>query len=168
MLEQLGINLGGLLTQLVSIIILGVVLYMVLHKPITQALNKRSERIRESLEAADKALQDVADSAQKTEKEMQKVRSEGQRIISEAREAAEKLQDREAKAVSKRTEEMIAQAQAQIKRERDAAFEELRNRFSDLAIIAAEQVVRKALDKETHENLIDSMLKDALQEVDSK
>ena len=53
-----GITLPGLLTQLVSFLVLFGALYLVLYKPMTRMLDSRSLRIRESLESADRARQE--------------------------------------------------------------------------------------------------------------
>ena len=54
-MDALGINLPGLLTQLISFTVLMVVLYKFLYGPITRMLDERAERIKGSLEAADRA-----------------------------------------------------------------------------------------------------------------
>ena len=51
----LGITLPGLLTQLVSFLAIFLALYFLLYKRITRMLDARASRIRESLEAADRA-----------------------------------------------------------------------------------------------------------------
>ena len=54
-MEALGINLPGLLTQMVSFLILFLVLWALLYKPVLRVLDQRADRIRESLETAQKA-----------------------------------------------------------------------------------------------------------------
>ena len=58
-MDALGINLPGLVTQLVSFLILFAVLWMVLYKPISKAMGDRSKKIQDSLEAADKAQEEA-------------------------------------------------------------------------------------------------------------
>ena len=62
----LGINLPGLLTQIVSFLILFVVLYKVLYGPVTRMLDERSKRINEGLEAAERAKEEAASSAERS------------------------------------------------------------------------------------------------------
>ena len=68
-MEALGINLPGLVTQLVSFLILFAILAKLLYGPIQKTLTDRTERIRESLEAADRAKEEAASSAERVEAE---------------------------------------------------------------------------------------------------
>ncbi|MFQ5934548.1 MAG: hypothetical protein ACE5KI_07895, partial [Dehalococcoidia bacterium] len=53
-MEALGINLPGLITQIVSFVILFALLYRLLYKPVLRLLDQRSNRIKESLETAER------------------------------------------------------------------------------------------------------------------
>ena len=53
---------------------------------------------------------------------------------------------------------MIERARSEIQRERDAAIQEVRANFGDLAITAAERVIRRSLDRQAHEELIAQVL----------
>ena len=57
---------------------------------------------------------------------------------------------------------MLERARAEIGRERDAAVEQVRRQFVDLAITAAERVVERSLDKDAHAQLIDKVLEEGL------
>ena len=69
-MDALGINLPGLVTQLVSFAILFAVLWMLLYKPISKAMGDRSKKIQDSLEAADKAREEDKIVAVKSRKEV--------------------------------------------------------------------------------------------------
>jgi len=55
----------------------------------------------------------------------------------------------------------IARARADIQRERDAAIQEVRSHFGDLAITAAERVIRRSLDRRAHQELVAQVLEEA-------
>ena len=57
-------------------------------------------------------------------------------------------------------EAFIERAHSDIQRERDAAIQEVRANFGDLAITAAEQVIRRSLDRQTHQELIAQVLEE--------
>ncbi len=159
-MEALGINLAGLITQLVSFVILFAVLSILLYKPILRMLDQRSDRIRESLEAADKARQDAATSEQNMQSQLEEARAEGQQMIAQAREVADRFRDEE---LTKARTDIAAErdrAQANIQSERDAAIEELRREFAGLAITAAERVIERSLDQNAHSELIDNVLEE--------
>ena len=158
----LGITLGGLLTQLVSVLVIFVGLYLILYKPMTRMLDARARRIRESLEAADQARQEAASSAEQVERELADARNQGQALIAEARSAASQFKQQEDARTRAEMEAMLERARAEIERERDAAVEQVRAQFADLAIAAAERVVERSLDKDAHAQLIDKVLEEGL------
>ena len=158
----LGITLPGLATQLVTFVVVFVALYLLLYRPMTRMLDARSARIRESLEAADRARQEAASSAEQVERELVEARNQGQALIAEARTAAGQFKQQEDGRTRAEMEAMLERARAEIERERDAAVEQVRRQFADLAITAAEQVVERSLDKDTHAQLIDKVLEEGL------
>ena len=53
---------------------------------------------------------------------------------------------------------LVEKARVEIQRERNEAIGELRQELDDLTIVAAEKVIGKSLDKETHRQIIDQVL----------
>ena len=154
-MDALGINLPGLVTQLVSFLILFAVLWMVLYKPISKAMGDRSKKIQDSLEAADKAQEEANSSREAMEKQISDSRVEGQKMIANAKDIADRFKEEE---LVKAREEIKAEkkrAEADIQRERDAAIEGLRREFASIVVDAAEKIVEKSLDQSKHKALID-------------
>lgn len=160
-MEALGINLPGLVTHITSFIVLLIVLRMFLYKPIVNMLDQRSQRIRESLEAAERAQQESAASQEEVQAQLEAARAEGQQLITSAREVAERFREEETVKVRQEIEAERARAEANIQRERDAAIEQLRGEFAGLAITAAERVVERSLDEQAHQDIIDRVLEES-------
>ena len=159
-MEQLGINLPGLITQIVSFVILFAILSKLLYKPLVNLLDQRAEKITAGLEAAERAKEEASKSEDSIRIQLEEARSEGQRLIAQARETAEKLREEEIIKVKGEIEAERVRAQTNIERERDAAIEELRREFGVLAISAAEKVVKSTLDEEKNRELISSVLEE--------
>tara|TARA_B100001750_G_C15350838_1_gene517086 strand:- start:49 stop:543 length:495 start_codon:yes stop_codon:yes gene_type:complete len=159
-MEQLGINLPGLITQIVSFVILFAILSKLLYKPLVNLLDQRAEKITAGLEAAERAKEEASKSEDSIRMQLEEARSEGQRLIAQARETAEKLREEEIIKVKGEIEAERVRAQTNIERERDAAIEELRREFGGLAISAAEKVVKSTLDEEKNRELISSVLEE--------
>ena len=159
-MEQLGINLPGLITQIVSFVILFAILSKLLYKPLVNLLDQRAEKITAGLEAAERAKEEASKSEDAIRIQLEEARSEGQRLIAQARETAEKLREEEIIKVKGEIEAERVRAQTNIERERDAAIEELRREFGGLAISAAEKVVKSTLDEEKNRELISSVLEE--------
>ncbi len=162
-MEALGINLSGLLTHLISFVILVGLLTYLLYRPVIRVLDQRSDRIRESLEASQRAQEEAAQSREEMQGQLQAARAEGQQMIAQAREVADRFREEE---LARAREEIAAErsrAEANIQRERDAAIEELRREFAGLAVVAAERVIRRTLDDSDHGVLIEQVLEEGSQ-----
>ena len=159
-MDALGINLPGLVTQIVSFVILFVILSKLLYKPLVNLLDQRAEKITEGLEAAERAKEDASKSEDSIRLQLEEARSEGQRLIAQARDTAEKLREEEVVKIKDEIEAERVRAQINIERERDAAIEELRREFGGLAISAAEKVVKSTLDEDKNRELINSVLEE--------
>ena len=157
-MTQLGVNLPTLIVYVVNFAILLGVLYVFAYKPLLRAMDQRSERIRESLAAADRAQAEAASSQADIQEQLNEARREGQRMLDQAREAAERYREEEMARARQEAEAFVERARADIGRERDAAMEEVRGGFADLAITAAERVIRRSVDRQAHQDLIDQVL----------
>ena len=162
-MEALGINLSGLLTHLISFVILVGLLTYLLYRPVIRVLDQRSDRIRESLEASQRAQEEAAQSREEMQGQLEAARAQGQQMIAQAREVADRFREEE---LARAREEIAAErmrAESNIQRERDAAIEELRREFAGLAVVAAERVIRRSLDDSDHSVLIEQVLEEGSQ-----
>ena len=160
MLETLGIHFPSLAIYMVNFVLVLVLLYLFAYKPILKLMDERAERIRESLEAADLARQEAASSQEAIQEQITEARREGQRIMDQTREAADRFRTEEMDKARQEAEAFVERAKADIARERDTALQEVRASFGDLAITAAERVIRSSLDRKAHESLIAQVLEE--------
>jgi F-type H+-transporting ATPase subunit b len=154
----LGIDLGALIAYLVNFGVLLVLLYLFAYKPLLAMLDQRSNRIKESLEEADRVRQDAQEQQVSMQRALDEGRQEGQRVLAEAREAAERYRELQATQAQAEAEAMIERARAEIRSERDAALEQVRGEFAGLAVTAAERIIHRSLDADLHRDLIDEVL----------
>ena len=157
-MTELGLNVPSLISYLINYVVLLVLLGALAYRPLLNALDSRVESIRESLAAADRAREEAATSRSAIEEELNEARREGQRLLDQAREAAERFREEEMGRARQAAEEFSERAQADIARERDAAISEVRAAFGDLAITAAERIIRRSVDRQAHQELIDQVL----------
>lgn len=157
-IADLGINLPVLIAQLVNFTILLIVLRLVAWGPLMKMLDERREKIRESLEAADQAKAQVAESGRQAQEQIDAARREGQQLIAQSQEIANRLQADARTQAQTDADAMLARARAEIALERDTAIADLRKEFADLTIAAAEKVINQSLDRSQHKRLIDEAL----------
>ncbi len=160
-MEALGFHWPSLIAYLLNFTILLIVLSKFAYKPILKILDDRSSNIKDSLELADKVREESAQQQAQLDDQLVEARKQGQAIIEDARSAAEKLSDQEREKSKKEAEEFLVKAKNDIERERDSAMDELRSNFGGLAVSAAEQIIQRSLDENTHKDIIDNVLENA-------
>ena len=160
MFETLGVHVPSLLIYLVNFLLVLGILGLFAYRPILRLMDQRADRIRESLEASERAREEAATSQEAIEAQLVEARREGQRIVEQARESAERFRAEEMERARNEAENFVERARSDIQRERDVVIEEVRASFGDLAITAAERVVRRSLDRQAHEDLITQVLEE--------
>lgn len=158
---DIGINVPGLVAQLVCFFILFGLLTFLLYKPVRRILDERSERIRVSMEQAEQIKETMAKTEEQVKEQLGAARREGQNILAQAGQMGERLREEAREEAKQDAETIITRARTEIQRERDDAIEELRRQFADLAITAAEKVISETLDREKHRRLIEEVLEQA-------
>lgn len=159
-MEALGISLPGLLAQIVNFLLLLFLLSRFAFKPITEMLDRRAERIKESLEAAERASHEASQAQAAIQAQIDEARRQGQTIIEQASRAAEQLRAELAQAAQQEAETIRQRAVADFGLEREKAMAELRRQFADLTVTAAEKVISRSLDRQAHERLILEVLEE--------
>jgi F-type H+-transporting ATPase subunit b len=148
------VNPGVAFWTLVTFLILLFVLKKFAWKPILTALEQREVSIRESLEKAEKAKEDAQKVLDQNQINLAKAEEESKQIINQSRAYAEKLKEQIVLETKEQAKKMIEEASAEIERKKDAAFDELKNQVVDIAIAAAEKILRENLNKETQKNIV--------------
>lgn len=153
-MEKLGINLGFLIVQIVSFLIILVVLKAWVYTPLLNALQKRREKIDNGLEDARIA----AEARQNAEKDAASILSEAQanaaEVIRDAKEKAE-LASLEVRAnVDNELMQVRKAALVEVEAERERALSEIRTYVASLAIAAAQKLVGEALDEKRQRELL--------------
>ena len=157
-MDELGFNVPVLIAQMVNFFILLVVLRIFLYKPILNLLDRRSQRIREGMEAAEQSKEQATQAEEEVARQLDEARRQGQTLVGQAQEAATRIQE-EARSQARRDSEIqLERARSEIQLERDQAIAELRKEFADLTVSAAEKVIGQSLDRQAHQRLIDEAL----------
>lgn len=160
-MSELGVNLPVLIAQLVNFFLLLFVLRLVAYKPLMEMLDKRSQRIKEGLAAADQSKEQVAQAEQQVTDQLAEARQQGQAVVAQAQEAASRIEEESHTRASREAEALVERARSAIQLERDQAIAELRREFADITVSAAEKVINQSLDRQAHQRLIDEVLADS-------
>jgi len=157
-LEALGINVPGLLAQIVNIGLLFMLLSKFAFKPILNMLDERAMRIKESLDAAERARQGATQAEANIQAQLDAARREGQVLIEQASKAAEMVRVEIEQTARREAEAIIERAKVDFELEKQKAIADLRGQFADLTILAAGKVINESLDTARHQRLIQEVL----------
>ena len=157
-MDELGFNVPVLIAQLVNFFILLVVLRIFLYKPILNMLDRRSQRIREGMEAAEQSKEQATQAEEEVARQLDEARQQGQALVAQAQEAANRIQEEARSQARRDSDTQLERARSEIQLERDRAIAELRKEFADLTVSAAEKVIGQSLDRQAHQRLIDEAL----------
>ena len=154
----LGISLSTLIAQIINFIILLVILYFFAYKPVLNMLDERGRKIKESIDEVQKVKDQASHAEEEFKKKMESASKEGQDVISKAMRTGEEARKKAQEEAKQEAQALVEKARVEIQRERNETIGELRQEFADLTIVAAEKVIGKSLDKETHRQIIDKVL----------
>jgi F-type H+-transporting ATPase subunit b len=157
----IGIDWQVLLAQFVNFAILFGLLFILLYKPMRRTFDERSNRIKESMEQAEQIKEQMARTEEQVKEQLATARREGQDILAQAAQMGDRLKEEARGEARQEAEVIVARARTEIELERDEAIDGVKRQFVDLAITAAEKVVRESLDREKHRRLIEEVLEQA-------
>jgi len=128
-------------------------------KPILSAVKSREEIIKDSLEAAQKARDDMKRLQSDNEIILKKAREERESILKDAREARDKMIGEAKGKASEEAEKLIEKARLGIEREKERALAEIRDQVATLSVeIASKLLGEKLKESGQQKKLIDSYL----------
>jgi F-type H+-transporting ATPase subunit b len=154
-MEQLGINLGLLIVQIIAFIIVFLTLNAWVYQPMLNMMESRKQKIAQGLEDARVAAEARANAEKEAAKVIADAQTEASKIVREATErAALAGQDVKAAAdaeAAKARDAAIAEAEV----ERNRILGDLRSQVAGLAIAAANKLVGESLDEKRQRALLD-------------
>jgi F-type H+-transporting ATPase subunit b len=154
-MEQLGINLGLLIVQIIAFIIVFLTLNAWVYQPMLNMMESRKQKIAQGLEDARVAAEARANAEREAAKVIADAQTEASKIVREATErAALAGQDVKAAAeaeAAKARDAAIAEAEV----ERNRILGDLRSQVASLAIAAANKLVGESLDEKRQRALLD-------------
>ncbi len=128
-------------------------------KPLLALLDRREEMIRQSLDDAEKAKQELQRLQQESKEILSKARVEAQSILAKSRSDAEKLKGEIRQEAKVRADSILRDAEKQIQVETEKAIAVLKNEVVDLSLLVASKLIKKNLSKEDNQSLIEESLK---------
>ena len=130
-------------------------------KPILDAVNEREQGIKNALESAENARNEMQNLQADNQRILQEARAERDAMLKDAREMKEKMVADAKSEAQEQGQKMIEQAKAAIESEKNAAMADLKAQVATLSLSIAEKVLKDELsNKESQTKLVEKMLGD--------
>ena len=123
--------------------------------PIQKVIDERRDRIRQSLEEAERARTEAHQLLEEHRKLVSEARGDADRIIAEARRVSDAQRERAKEETEVDRQRRLEETKRLIEAETQRALEQIRSEVADLTLIATERITGKVLDDEDHKRLID-------------
>ena len=130
---------------------------------ITGMVEKRNQRINDSLEAARVAEEAIAHLTQEKERILEETRQEQNRLMKEAAAERERVLEQAQIQAREEADRILQAASLRLQEEKEAAMKELRNEVALISMSIAEKVVRKELSTDDSQKALADRLLDEMQ-----
>jgi F-type H+-transporting ATPase subunit b len=129
---------------------------------IQEALDKRANAIRESIDSAERTRREADELLAEYRARLKEAREQADEIMARARKSADSAKALAAEEGQNKREELLAAARRDIEAETRRSLEQIRKEVADLTILTTERVTRKSLTGDDQKKLVE----EALAEVD--
>jgi F-type H+-transporting ATPase subunit b len=127
---------------------------------IQKIIDERRERIRRSIEEAEKARNEARRLLEEHRTLIGQARGQAEQILSEARKVAESMARRVKEETEADRQRRLEETKRQIEGETQRALEQIRTEVAELTLIATTKVTGKVLEDADHKRLIDEAIRD--------
>jgi F-type H+-transporting ATPase subunit b len=130
--------------------------------PVQKLIDDRRDRIRESIEEADRAREEARSLLEEHRALIGQAKSQAEEILAEARKVADVQRERQRGEIEEDRQRRLEETQRQIDQATTQALGEIRREVASLSLLAAEKITRKTLTDADQKRLVD----EALSEID--
>lgn len=130
--------------------------------PIQEAIDKRRQMITQMVDDAERTNARSQELLAQYTQQLADARKESEQIVERARKAGDELTQRVKSEANEQRQRAIADTRQQVHVEIEKAMGEIKATVAEMTLVAAEKVIGRTLDVETHEKLVE----DAIEELD--
>ncbi|MBI2485092.1 F0F1 ATP synthase subunit B [Candidatus Uhrbacteria bacterium] len=160
-IEAFGLNVKIFFAQLVNFLLVLVVLWRFVYRPVVAMLEAREEKIKKSVEHAEEIERKLKETERAREEALAQTRLEATRLIEEAQAKAEEKQQEVLAKTRKEAEKIVYASRAHIAEEREKMFADVRGEVAGLVVAAAEKILASSVDKKRSEAMTEEVMKEA-------
>jgi F-type H+-transporting ATPase subunit b len=152
-------ELGTIIWTLLTFGVLLVLLKKLAWGPLLALLDEREKTVRDSLEAAERARAEADETLRKNQEILAGARRETAALLEQGRRESETMRAEILAQARQEALDLVEQGKRQVQFEQKQAIDSLRLQVADLAIGAAERLIRAELDDARHRELVADYVK---------
>lgn len=126
--------------------------------PLMNAIEERQKRIADGLAYADRAVKDLELAQAKATDQLKDAKATANEIIEQANKRKAQIVDEAKAEADAERNKIIAQGYAEIEAERNRVKEDLRQQVATLAILGAEKILERSIDKAAQSDIVDKLV----------
>ena len=150
---------GLFIWTIVTFLVLLALLAKFAWRPLLEALDRRQEAIRSSLDDAARARTELERLNQESAQIINRARAEADQIIVSSRADAERLREDVKQKARAEADAIVKSAERQIQLETARALQQIRTEAVDLSVMIASKLIQRNLTKEDNDRLIEEALR---------
>ena len=156
----LDVNPGLIIWTVVTFVILLFLLKKFAWGPILKSLGERETFIKDSLDKAEQAQTEAQKLLEENKANLARAEDEAQKVIAQGREYSEKLKEQMLEESKAEAKKMIEDAKSEIEGKNKEAFNQLKEQVADIAVQAAEKILRENLDSDAQKKIVQKYIDD--------
>ena len=150
--------------QIVNTIVIFLLLRHFLFKPVTEFMTQRTQRIEDQLAGAEEKEAEALVLKAQYEQKLAGIREERNEMLKEAVRKGEERGEVLIQEAREEIRKMEERSRLDLEREKTKAINEFKNQISELAVLAAAQIMEKELDQQKHDAMIQEFIEKVGQE----
>ena len=165
--EQIEVFHSLIFWSLVSFALLFFLLKRFAFPPILEVLEERENKIRSEIDDAEKLRHEAEELKADLGRELKNAHEKANTIIQLAGEESKKIQEKSIQETQTKVRQMQNDAEQEIQITRNKLLNEIRSYTAALTIASTEKVLKKSLNDEDKNRLIDESIEEVLREMES-
>jgi F-type H+-transporting ATPase subunit b len=121
---------------------------------IIKAMEDRETRIADGLAAAEKGQATLSEAEEKKSEMLEESKQQAAEIISQGQKRHDEIVESAKDDARSEKDKILAAAQAEIEQQRTQTREQLRSEVANLALVAAEQILMREVDRNAHNDVL--------------
>jgi F-type H+-transporting ATPase subunit b len=156
---QFGLNGQIFLAQLINFLIVLVVLWRFVYRPVVRFLDARAEKIEKSVKQAEEIEIRIKEIEAERANVIAEARKESAQILEKAHHEAETRGEEIVSAAKREVERVISKGKQTLANDQEAMMRELRKEVIDLAMKAATRIVQNEIDEKKSKSIAEEVVR---------